>query len=151
MLKGWFDRVLVYGEVYTSKKRFERGRFAGRKAMLSVAVGTGEATYAHDGRSGDIDLLPWPAHFTLAYVGYAVLRPFVAYGVEAGPRYSDPATVEARPERTAEGWAAWLAKLEDVPAIPFNAMAHWGEDGRITPEAPVHSPFIRRKQRLQLE
>src|SRR5689334_10987306 len=26
MLKGWLDRVLVYGEVYTSKQRFEHGR-----------------------------------------------------------------------------------------------------------------------------
>jgi len=150
MLKGWFDRVLAYGEVYTSKKRFEHGRFAGRKAMLSVTVGTSEATYAFDGRSGDIDLLLWPVHFTLAYVGYAVLRPFVAYGVEAGLRYSDPTTVEARLRQTAEGWAATLGRLEDVPVIPFNTMAEWGEDGRIIPEAPVHSPFIRRKQRLSL-
>ena len=151
MLKGWFDRVLIYGEVYTSKKRFEHGRFVGRKAMLSVTVGTAEATYAHDGRSGDVELLLWPVHFTLAYVGYTVLRPFVAYGVEAGLRYSDPATVEARLKRNAEGWAATLAKLEDVPALPFNTMAHWGEDGRITPEAPVYSPFMRRRQRLALE
>ena len=49
------------------------------------------------------------------------------------------------------GWAATLARLEDVPAIPFNTMAHWGKDGRITPEAPVYSPFIRRKPRLSLE
>ena len=41
MLKGWFDRVLAYGEVYTSKKRFENGRFVGKRAMLSVTVGTG--------------------------------------------------------------------------------------------------------------
>ena len=78
-------------------------------------------------------------------------RPFVAYGVEAGLRYSDPATVEARLDRIAESWAATLAKLDDVPAIPFNTMAQWGSDGRIVPGAPVHSPFIRRKQRLELE
>jgi NAD(P)H dehydrogenase (quinone) len=30
-------------------------------------------------------------------------------------------------------------------------MAEWGADGRIVPGAPVHSPFIRRKQQLQLE
>jgi NAD(P)H dehydrogenase (quinone) len=151
ILKGWFDRVLMYGEVYTSKKRFEHGRFAGKKAMLSVTVGTSEATYAHDGRSGDIDLLLWPVQFTLAYVGYTILKPFVAYGVEAGLRYSDPATVEARLRRIAEGWSATLAKLEDVPVIPFNTMSQWGDDGRITPEAPVYSPFMRRKQRLELE
>ena len=69
MLKGWFDRVLAYGAVYTSKKRFENGRFAGKRAMLSVTVGTGRSTYEHDGRSGDIDLLLWPVNFTLAFVG----------------------------------------------------------------------------------
>ena len=151
MLKGWLDRVLAYGEVYTSRKRFEHGRFSGKRAMLSVTVGTSEATYAYNGRSGDIDLLLWPVHFTLAYVGYTVLEPFVAYGVEAGLRYSDPAAVEARLRDTAERWVATLARLEDVPVIPFNTMAHWGEDGRIVSEAPVYSPFIRRKQSLPLE
>src|SRR5690348_9975968 len=38
MLKGWYDRVLIYGEVYTSKKRFEHGRFRGKRALLSVTV-----------------------------------------------------------------------------------------------------------------
>jgi len=52
-----------------------------------------------DGRSGDIDLLLWPVNFTLAYVGYSVLRPFVAYRVEAGLRYSDASVVEARLKR----------------------------------------------------
>src|SRR6185437_1449454 len=96
MLKGWFDRVLAYGEVYTSSKRFESGCFVGKRAMLSLTVGTSRDTYAHDGRSGDIDLMLWPVNFTLAYVGYDVLAPFVAYGVEVGLRYSDPATVEER-------------------------------------------------------
>ena len=96
MLKGWFDRVLAYGAAYTSKKRFERGRFVGKRAMLSVTVGTSRSTYEHDGRSGDINLMLWPINFTLAYVGYDVVAPYVAYGVEAGLRYSEPAAVEER-------------------------------------------------------
>jgi len=83
MLKGRIDRVFAYGDVYTSAKRFEAGRFVGKRAMLSVTVGTSADTYAHDGRSGDIDLLLWPVEFSLAYVGYEVLAPFVAHGVEA--------------------------------------------------------------------
>ena len=35
MLKGWLDRVLIFGEVYASQKRFEKGRFVGKRAMLS--------------------------------------------------------------------------------------------------------------------
>jgi NAD(P)H dehydrogenase (quinone) len=151
MLKGWLDRVFIFGEVYTSKQRFEHGRFVGKRAMLSVTVGTSEETYAFDGRSGDIDLLLWPINFSLAYVGYSVLQPYVAYGVEAGLRYSAAAVVEARLKRIEEGLAATLTNLEQIEAIPFNTMADWGSDGRITAEAPVHSPFIRRKQNLVLE
>jgi NAD(P)H dehydrogenase (quinone) len=151
MLKGWLDRVLIYGEVYTSKKRFENGRFVGKRAMIAVTVGTSAATYAFDGRSGDIDLLLWPVNFSLAYVGYSVLTPFVAYGVEAGLRYSDAAVVEARLQRVEADLGAALQELDRRAVIPFNRMAEWGADGRITPGAPVHWPFIRRKERLELE
>ena len=151
MLKGWLDRVFVYGAVYASKQRFEHGRFIGRRAMLSVTAGTSEETYAFNGRSGDIDLLLWPVNFSLAYVGYSVLAPFVAYGVEAGLRYSEASVVEARLKGIAEQLASTLTKLDQRETLPFNMMAHWGSDGRITPDAPVYSPFIRRKQDLQLE
>jgi NAD(P)H dehydrogenase (quinone) len=151
MLKGWFDRVLIFGEVYASQKRFEKGRFLGKRAMLSVTVGTSEETYAFDGRSGDIDLLLWPVNFTLAYVGYSVLRPFVAYGVEAGLRYSDASVVEARLRRVEQDLEDTLKGLDRRPVVPFNRMAEWGVDGRITAEAEIHSPFIRRNQHLDLE
>jgi NAD(P)H dehydrogenase (quinone) len=151
ILKGWLDRVLIYGEVYTSKKRFEAGRFIDKRAMLSVTVGTSEATYGFDGRSGDIDLLLWPVNFSLAYVGYAVLSPFIAYGVEAGLRYSDASVVEARLEQVEEDLGARLRRLDQVSVIHFNRMAEWGADGRIVPGAPVHSPFVRRRQHLDLE
>jgi NAD(P)H dehydrogenase (quinone) len=151
ILKGWFDRVLAYGEVYTSSRRFEQGRFLGKRAMLSVTVGTSRNTYAHDGRSGDIDLMLWPVNFSLAYVGYAVLTPFVAYGVEAGLRYSDPAAVEARLKAIVDDFRTALPRVGERPTIPFNRKDEWGEDGRIVPGAPVYSPFIRRKQHLDLE
>jgi NAD(P)H dehydrogenase (quinone) len=151
MLKGWFDRVLAYGAGYTSKKRFENGRFAGKRAMLSVTVGTSRATYEYDGRSGDIDLMLWPVNFTLAYVGYEVLAPFVAYGVEAGLRYSDASTVENRLRAVVADFRDALPRLAERETVPFNRMEEWGTDGRIAPDAPVHSPFVRRKQRLELE
>jgi len=151
MLKGWLDRVLIYGEVYASQKRFEKGRFVGRRAMLSLTVGTSPDTYAFDGRSGDIDLLLWPVNFSLAYVGYDVLSPFIAYGVEAGLRYSEESVVAARLKRVEEDLRAALGQLDRRPAIPFNRMAEWGANGRIRPEAAVHSPFIRKRQVLALE
>jgi NAD(P)H dehydrogenase (quinone) len=151
ILKGWFDRVFAHGAVYTSTQRFERGRFVGKRALLSVTLGTSAETYAHDGRSGDIDLLLWPVHFSLAYVGYEVLAPVATYGVEAGLRYSDPDVVTARLAKATAAYAEALVSIESRPTIPFNRMAEWGADGRIVPGAPVHSPFIRRRQKLELD
>lgn len=151
MLKGWFDRVLIYGEVYASQKRFEKGRYAGRRAMISVTVGTSPETYAFDGRSGDIDLLLWPVNFTLAYVGYSVLVPFVAYGVEAGLRYSDPTAIARRLLGIEQDLERAMTEIEQRRVIPYNRMEEWGADGRIKPGAPVHSPFIRRRRDLPLE
>ena len=151
MMKGWFDRVFTYGDGYTSKKRWENGRFVGKRAILSVTVGTSRETYAFDGRSGDIDLLLWPVNFSLAYVGYDVLTPFVAYGVEAGLRYSDPATVETRLRGIVEDFRTELPQENQRATLRFNRMAEWGADGRVVPSAPVYSPFIRRKQNLDLE
>jgi NAD(P)H dehydrogenase (quinone) len=151
MLKGWFDRVFIYGAVYASKQRFEHGRFRGKRAMLSVTVGTSPETYHHNGRSGDIDLLLWPTNFSLAYVGFDVLTHHVAYGVEAGLRYSDAATVKARLEKIEHDWVRDLRSLSERPAIPFNRMAEWKADGHITPDAPAYSPFIRHRKDLQLK
>lgn len=151
ILKGWMDRVFVYGEVYTSSQRFEAGRFRGKRAMLSVTVGTSAETYHHNGRSGDIDLMLWPLNFSLAYVGYRVLAPHVAYGVEAGLRYSEPAVVEARLQRIAQDYARDLTAIDARAEIPFNLKAHWGADGHILPDAPVYSPFIRHRRQLDLE
>jgi NAD(P)H dehydrogenase (quinone) len=151
MLKGWFDRVFAYGAGYTSTKRFEDGRFRGKRAMLSLTVGTSAETYAFDGRSGDIALMLWPVNFSLAYVGYTVLEPFVAYGVEAALRYSDPAAIAARLENAVADFGTTLTGIDRRPILPFNRKAEWGADGRIVPGAPVHSAFIRRKAKLDLE
>jgi NAD(P)H dehydrogenase (quinone) len=84
-------------------------------------------------------------------VGYDVLQPHVAYGVEAGARYSDAATIDARLQRIAADWASNLEQIADRPTVPFNKMAHWGADGHITPDAPAHSAFMRQNQHLTLE
>jgi NAD(P)H dehydrogenase (quinone) len=92
--------------------------------MLSVTVGTSRETYMYDNRSGDIDLMLWPVNFNLAYAGFTVLEHFVAYGVEAGLRYSDPAIVEARLQNIVQDFRAVLrggASARSV--IPFNRKA----------------------------
>lgn len=150
MLKGWFDRVFAFGEVYTSQKRFENGRFKGKRAIVSVTVATNPATYAYNGRSGDIDLMLWPVNFSLAYVGFTVAQPFVGYGVESALRYSAADVVEARLKQVEADLIAALETIDRRADIPFNLMSEWGADGRIKPDAKVYSPFMRHKERLIL-
>jgi NAD(P)H dehydrogenase (quinone) len=149
MLKGWFDRVFIYGEVYASKKRFELGRWAGKRAMLSVTVATSRETYAHNGRSADIDLLFWPVNFSLAYVGFTVLAPFVGYGVETALRYST-GDITPRFRRIEADLVDRLHNIDATPVIPFNRMADWTDTGRIKPTAPAHTPFMRHREKLDL-
>ncbi len=151
ILKGWLDRVFIYGEVYKSDYRFEKGRFVEKKAMLSLTVGTSTETYAFDGRSGDIDLLLWPVNFSLAYVGFDVLEPHVAYGVEAGLRYSDPQEIEDRLQTIQDEYTFRLQQIENEAPIPFNGMAEWGANGRIKASAPAYSPFIRHRENLEID
>ena len=92
-----------------------------------------------------------PADVATEIVGYTVLAPFVAYGVEGALRYSDPSVVEARLAAIENGLVSALPDLDGRATIPFNPMAEWGTDGRIMPGAPVHSPFVRHKQHLDLE
>lgn len=143
MLKGWLDRVFVYGRVYTGSMRYDRGYFKGKRAIVSITTGAPASTHGPDGRSGDMDLLLWPLHFSLHYVGFTVLPPYCSFGVESGIIYSDPETHRARLEGYREGFRDHLAAVDSLKAIKFNVWEDWDETGRLKPGAPVYSPFIR--------
>ncbi len=143
ILKGWFDRVFVYGRLYTSKLRYDRGHFRGRRAMLSVTTGAPEITFAHNGRSGDIELLLWHIHYSIYYMGFEILAPFVAYGVESGISYSDPGAVRARLEGYKDALRARLLNLDAVPSLPFSGWDDWDESGLLKPGVAGHSFFVR--------
>jgi NAD(P)H dehydrogenase (quinone) len=143
ILKGWLDRVFVYGRAYTGRIRYDAGAFRGKRAMLSVTTGGPEATFRHDGRNGDIELLLWPLNFTLYYLGYTVLTPFVAFGVEGGLKYSATEELDRRLAAYERGYEAALGALATRPAIPFNGWQDWTEEGRLKPGIPGFSPFMR--------
>ena len=39
IVKGWFDRVCAYGMAYADGKRFDKGYFIGRRAILGLTTG----------------------------------------------------------------------------------------------------------------
>ncbi len=82
ILKGWIDRVFVSGEVYGRTALFERGKLAGKRAMLTVTTGAPEQSFGRGSLNGDLLDILMPIHRgTLGFTGMTVLPPFVGYHV----------------------------------------------------------------------
>jgi NAD(P)H dehydrogenase (quinone) len=147
ILKGWFDRVFVWGRVYSSRKRYpDRGHFRGKKALVSVTAGAPEAAFGPDGRAGNIDLVLWQLHFSLAYVGFSVLPAFHAFGVADASDASNR-ELSLRLEEHRTRLFTHVHKLGDMEFLKFNRSDDWDELGRLRPSAPSYGPFIRHVSR----
>ena len=84
ILKGWVDRTFAAGETYGRGRWFDNGVFKGKRAMLSITTGGPESLFTEDGLNGDIHQLLYPInHGTFRFVGFDVLRPFVAWSAAA--------------------------------------------------------------------
>jgi len=143
ILKGWLDRVFVYGRTYTGRQRYDRGYFRGKRALLSVTTGGPEATFQYNGRNGDIEHLLWPMQFSLYYVGFTVLAPFVAFGVEGGLKYSAADEMARRLADYQRGYEAALRALDTRATVRFNGWDDWDAEGRLKPGVGGYSPFMR--------
>lgn len=138
MLKGWFDRVMVYGGLYSGSRRYDRGRLRGKRAFCSVTTGSPEAAFTRQGRGGEMASLLWPIHRSLAYLGLAVLPPFVIYGVQGGGlQYEQETLFRERLEGEKHAWRDRLDRLESLSPIPFAGWDDWDEQGVLRPEHPL--------------
>ena len=82
ILKGWIDRVFVSGIFYGGKRFYNHGGMAGKKAMLSFTLGGRDHMFGENAIHGSLENLLLPIQRgTLAYVGFEVLPPFIAYHV----------------------------------------------------------------------
>src|SRR3546814_12636686 len=82
IMKGWVDRVWAYGLAYGYRgagnaHRYGEGGFAGKRALLAVAVGGPEIDYSPRGINGPLEQLLFPiTHGTLFFPGIQVLPTF---------------------------------------------------------------------------
>lgn len=144
ILKGWMDRVFVNGGLYTSSMRYNRGYFRGRRALVSVTTGGPAETFAHNGRGGDIELLLWPLHYSLHYMGLTVLPAFRAHGIQGnGYAYQDAAGFQAHLQDLQAAWADRLRHLDEDQPLRFADWDDWDESGRLKPGVEGHDYFIR--------
>lgn len=120
MLKGWIDRVLVSGVCYGGKRFYDQGGLAGKHALVTVTLGGREHMFGEGAIHGPLeDMLRPILRGTLAYVGYEVLAPFVAWHV---PYISD----EARREFLL-GYAGRLKGLAEEQPLVFPKLAQFDE------------------------
>jgi len=120
MLKGWIDRVLVSGVCYGGKRFYDQGGLAGKRALVTVTLGGREHMFGEGAIHGPLeDMLRPILRGTLAYVGYDVLAPFVAWHV---PYISD----EARQDFLV-GYERRLQGLADDRPLVFPKLEQFDE------------------------
>ena len=131
ILKGWMDRVFVSGGLYTSRMRYDAGYFRGKRAVVSVTSGAPEGAFGPGARGGDLDVMLWPVQYSLHYMGFTVLPPFVSYGVQGhGYSYEGADRLEARLGQNLRDWQAHVTGLDRVEPLAFPGWSDWDEDGR---------------------
>ncbi len=142
MLKGWIDRVFVYGSVYKSQMRYDAGICRGKKMLACITTGASADSCAFNGREGDTKLLGWPLVFPFRYIGFDVLEPVIFHGVGGVASMEQHEDGLSDIDRYFRQWGETLADIESRSKIPFNQDTDFDERTRLVEGAPVYSPFI---------
>jgi NAD(P)H dehydrogenase (quinone) len=80
ILKGWVDRIFAMRRIYGGGRYYDRGVFAGRRAMCSLTTGGGGPSYSARGLSGELSSVLFPIHHGIFYfTGFTVIEPFVVH------------------------------------------------------------------------
>jgi len=121
ILKGWVDRVFASGgRIYGGGKWYDRGVFAGKRAMCALTIGGPESMYAEKGLNGPIEAILFPInHGMLYFTGFTVVEPFI---VHAPARIGD----EERADRLAR-YRERVLGLTTAPTIDYPRLADYDE------------------------
>lgn len=143
ILKGWMDRVFVYGGIYDSQHRYESGVMKGKKALMTVTAGASANACAYNGRDGDIRFMLWPPLHALHYIGYSVLEPYFIYGVRGTRNESEEADLRNMLKSKVTDFTSKLSAIEQWPEIAFNRSDDFNDKMLLKADAPEYSPFNR--------
>lgn len=119
MLKGWVDRVFASGgRVYGGGKWYDRGVFAGKRAMCALTTGGAAPIFSDGGLNGPIGMILFPInHGILFFTGFTVIEPFIVHGPV---RITDA-------ERAAEleRYRTRVLSLETAPTLHYPKLADY--------------------------
>ncbi|MCX7718959.1 MAG: NAD(P)H-dependent oxidoreductase [Candidatus Sumerlaeaceae bacterium] len=120
ILKGWVDRVFAAGLTYGNGRFYSNGLLRGRRALACLTTGGPESMYSRNGINGDMEQILFPINHGIFYfVGFEVLRPFVAYAVS-----------HMTPEQRAACLAQYAERLrhwQTEPTIPYRPLEDYDE------------------------
>lgn len=150
ILKGWMDRIFVYGRMYRSNMRYDRGICSGKKVILCVTTGASKESCSYNGREGDTQLHLWPILFPFKYIGFDVLQPEVFHGVGGVDFIEGNRDGLNKLEIYSNRWTEVLGSLTSRPGVQYNCDEDFDETKRLVPSSQVYSPFIRHKPDAKL-
>ena len=121
MLKGWVDRVFASGgRIYGGGKWYDRGVFAGKRAMCALTTGGAPPIYSEHGLNGPIDTILFPInHGILYFTGFTVIEPFVVHGPVRKTDDERAAELDRYRER--------VLALQTAPTIAYPKLADYDE------------------------
>jgi NAD(P)H dehydrogenase (quinone) len=137
IIKGWVDRVFAMRRTYGGGKFYDRGVFAGKRAMCSVTIGGPAPMYSERGLNGSISSILFPInHGILYFTGFTVIEPFL---VHAPVRLSH----EERVAHLAR-YRERVLGLVSAPTINYPKPADYDEDHVLkqASDAPAFDPCL---------
>ncbi|WP_433846794.1 NAD(P)H-dependent oxidoreductase [Acinetobacter proteolyticus] len=124
ILKGWIDRVFVSGLFYGGKRFYNHGGMRGKKAMLCLTLGGRDHMFSEGSVHGPLEHYLSPLQRgTLAYVGFDVLPPFVAYHV--------PYISREDRQKIVVDFEQYLQNIDDLQPLAFPLLENF--DDRMNP------------------
>jgi NAD(P)H dehydrogenase (quinone) len=121
ILKGWVDRVFASGgKTYGGGKWYDRGVFAGKRAMCAVTIGGSASMYSEYGLNGPIESILFPVnHGILAFTGFTVVEPFLVHA---------PVRISAEERAThLERYRERVLNLSTAPTIDYPKLSEYDE------------------------
>ncbi|KRG11358.1 MULTISPECIES: NAD(P)H-dependent oxidoreductase [Staphylococcus] len=125
ILKGWFDKILLFGGVYGGNyDRYDKARLTNKIAMLSTTTGSPEGSYAPKGFSGDIhkQILFHINHGMLYFTGMKPLEPFIAYTVSHSEEERKNYLIKLENK---------LKNIDDIKRINYHKLDEFNENGQL--------------------
>lgn len=138
ILKGWVDRVFASGgRIYGGGKWYDRGVFAGKRAMCAVTIGGSSPMYSEHGLHGPITSILFPInHGVLYFTGFTVVEPFLVHAPARIPAGQRAAHLDRYRQR--------VLQLFSSPTIAYPTLSDYDEQFVLSRAAEATHEVTRR-------